>query len=1115
MTDATVNLIIRANARELARAMQQGKSEVRGFAGEATTQGRRAEQGLRQAGAGANYVETQVRAATAALVTFFSVQAAARGVTDLARRADAYANIAAKIRLATDSDQEYAAAEEELFAISQRTSTQLESTTQLYARANAALKEQGATQREILGLTETINQAFAVSGATAAEQAGAVVQLSQALGAGALRGEEFNSVNEAAPRLMKAIAQELGVTRGELRGLAEDGKITSEVLRRAFGGENAEAIAAEFAELPLTIERSFTQLDNAFTRYIGQADQVTGTSNAIALAIQALGSNLDTVAGIAGVAATILGTRLVVALVQATTAKVEAAIVSGRLAQAEALEAAAARAQALAQQEKLRAFAVANAAVIASVTANSSLAVAEGRATSVTNAARAAAAAKAIAVRALTGALSLMGGPLGIVIAGIALLATNMARASAEARGLKKDVEAALQASAAARGEEGLRRIREEAQTLRERRRELQEDVARRRSNLDALRGNPLASDAVSGVRSRRAYELSLQETELARVTAELGRNEAAQREVAAAQESGSRTTRQVAKDSAEFSRELAKQTETARLNTIELQQGVRARLIAEAITADGVKSEQDLSAARIQQIDALAKQKAAEEAAKQATRDTARADREAESAAKRRAAEIRKLTEAQREYREETERMQAASRGELFAADVELEQGVAAARREGAAAGLSESEVAARVAAMTQAASRAVQDTIDAGRAQLLRATGDVVGAATIEAQGKYQELIDYFTEEGNAAGAQVFQRLFDVDVATAQLDRIRQVYDATMGDLQRSIQQVQAEQQAGLISEWDAQQRIVELYREKSQVVGELLPQMEALAAAIGDPAAIENVRRIRAEYEQMQTQVSALQAGIGNTFVGAASDALESLATRTASLGEAVRGFLGSMAAGLARLSSQALAEAAWSRLISMFNKGQNADVGSGAQKLQTAAMAATAAGGVITLGANQLSNASKELAGAAAALMVANSIGAAGGFSGGGYTGDGGRFQVAGYVHRGEGVLNQDEIRALGGPGGFYALRHAIAAGAVPRLAGAPAVMRSVAPQYSFASGGFASGQLPAPQVGVDIYHLFDYDQLAQKLATRDPMRKMIVDVAVEEGSSIQAAWGAER
>ncbi len=128
-----------------------------------------------------------------------------------------------------------------------------------------------------------------------------------------------------------------------------------------------------------------------------------------------------------------------------------------------------------------------------------------------------------------------------------------------------------------------------------------------------------------------------------------------------------------------------------------------------------------------------------------------------------------------------------------------------------------------------------------------------------------------------------------------------------------------------------------------------------------------------------------------------------------------------------------------------------------------------------------------------------------------FDVGGYTGPGGRLEPAGIVHRGEGVLNQDEIRAIGGPGGFFALRDAIAAGSLPRFANARAPSALPSPRYSFAEGGFAAGLGDlTPQVNLKNYNLFDIEEIAQRVAATSTFSKATINSIADNPTAARAA-----
>lgn len=289
-----------ASARELAAAQQATASAGRATAvayteqgaaaARAATQQTQAQAGVREGLTGiANQLRTLQQLAGAAL----GGQILGGVLGDISRTADAYSNLAARIRLATGEGAAFDQAFEGVFDIAQRTNSQLESTGQLFTRLAAAGKAIGVTTTQALALTETVNQAIQVSGGSAESADAAIVQLIQGLQSGVLRGEEFNSVMEQAPRLAKALADGLGVTTGELRKQAEAGRLTSEVVISALQGQ-ADVVANEFERLPATVGRAVTNLTTSWTRYVGEVDQANGISTAAAGAINALAGNLDT-----------------------------------------------------------------------------------------------------------------------------------------------------------------------------------------------------------------------------------------------------------------------------------------------------------------------------------------------------------------------------------------------------------------------------------------------------------------------------------------------------------------------------------------------------------------------------------------------------------------------------------------------------------------------------------------------------------------------------------------------------------------------------------------------------------------------------------------------------
>lgn len=247
---------------------------------------------------GLESVSTQLSRIQQLYVGIQAVQGLGSGIADITRRADEYKNLAARVKLVSDTTGEAATAQAALFDIAQKQQVAVPELTQLYVRLAGSMRSMGRDQTESLQVTEAVTLGLRISGASAQESASAMLQLSQAFGSGTLRGEEFNAVNEASPRLMQALADGMGVAKESLRGLAEDGKITSQVMGDALIKALAQ-LKAEAATLPETVGGAFTRMSNALTRYIGEADKSSGASARLAGAVGAVADNLPKIANVA------------------------------------------------------------------------------------------------------------------------------------------------------------------------------------------------------------------------------------------------------------------------------------------------------------------------------------------------------------------------------------------------------------------------------------------------------------------------------------------------------------------------------------------------------------------------------------------------------------------------------------------------------------------------------------------------------------------------------------------------------------------------------------------------------------------------------------------------
>lgn len=201
----------------------------------------------------------------------FTVGALAAGVKAVANTADAYNAMNARLRLATGSQEEFNKAMQELQRIAYATGQPIEALVSLYGRISRPLREAGRTQEDILKVTEAVSNAFRVSGASAEEAENGVTQFGQALGAGALRGDEFNSVAEQAPRLMQALADGIGVPVSALKSLAAEGKLTADVVTEALIGQLPK-LTEELNAFGDSVGKEWTAIEDVISRGIGQAN---------------------------------------------------------------------------------------------------------------------------------------------------------------------------------------------------------------------------------------------------------------------------------------------------------------------------------------------------------------------------------------------------------------------------------------------------------------------------------------------------------------------------------------------------------------------------------------------------------------------------------------------------------------------------------------------------------------------------------------------------------------------------------------------------------------------------------------------------------------------------
>lgn len=265
---------------------------------------------------------------------------AAISVQQVAAYGNEWVTVNNKLANSVRANESLAEVTQRVFDISQNTMSSLAATATLYGRLERATRSAGTSTKDLITLTSTINKGLAVSGATTEEASSTMTQLSQALASGVLRGEEFNSISENGSRLAVALADSLGVTIGQLRAMAAQGKLTTEVVVNGLLKQSG-AIAKEFANTTVTMGQAFTIATNNITKFVGESSSVSTSIRVFNEGVISLSQNMDVVANAIAVAAVIFGGRFAGALALAMKARIDDMLAAKAQAKATAETAAA------------------------------------------------------------------------------------------------------------------------------------------------------------------------------------------------------------------------------------------------------------------------------------------------------------------------------------------------------------------------------------------------------------------------------------------------------------------------------------------------------------------------------------------------------------------------------------------------------------------------------------------------------------------------------------------------------------------------------------------------------------------------------------------------------
>lgn len=883
-------------------------------------------------------------------------------IGNLVKTSDEFKSLEARIKLVSRSNLEAKGTFNGLMTVAQETGTAFSATAELYTRVFRSLGD-SANSAEVLRFTKTVSQAMTVSGAGAQEAQAAIIQLSQGMAAGALRGEEFNSVSEQAPIILELLQKSLGKTRGELRKMAEEGQLTTQVIMTAVA-EGADSIQKQYEQMPLTIGKAVTQLSNAWLEFVGNTDKTLSASTLVSTAISGLANNLEGLASIAILVGTAYTARYLSAMYTGISVKSKAAIAEGAYM-------AAINASATASVRQAQATVVLMQAVNGET-------VSVGRATQAYGA-LAIAKARAAAVNVGAGLLTAIGGPIGLAITAIAGLsaayfylksqeeeaerqfAQTLTTLDSNIEKTKALVEARIKLGEMGGFSDRMEQLKVNTESLDEAKQKIEALIAERdkllNQNRTSVMGGLINADEIDSVNSQ-IDELQQKIDAMSTASSELANITQTQLAVAwdAAIEAGGTFAEELTEigdpqhpEAVKLLTEAIKASETEALamktEVEELTQKLKKDLSQASTTAierleamrtkfEGIAAQAGMSGNAVQGFinkinEAIGLQKQLEQ----------------KQAEKKGGDELEKLrTRARQSSMSELERNLDSARNnsnwtaeqkkeaEALYQTIDANQKKLRAQAEADRKAKAEANKAQRKAESD--AKKAAQDTRRTAEeatnklrelnSDYLRLTGQTAKADLLDVQSKYNQLLALFSKANNQDGINLVKQMLPLEEAKVQLSGIEAEINKVMQAQSAKEQQIQAQVQTGLITHFEGQQRLKDTYAQTVAEIEKQLPLLEKLAQMPG--AQGEQARQM---LEQMKLKIQELKATgneLENAFKQGLTQGIQSaligLAEGTMSLGDAVKQLALTVINSMAQIAAQQLAMQATSAISGFF-------------------------------------------------------------------------------------------------------------------------------------------------------------------------------------------------
>ncbi|WP_126458095.1 tape measure protein [Sulfuritortus calidifontis] len=867
-------------------------------------------------------------------------------LSGLAQLADQVQAVNARLKLSTDGLREFVAAQQLAYRVAAQTGAGYEAVATLYTRLAQGARGFGLTQEQVARTTEATALALKVSGASAAEASSVIRQFSQALGAGALRGDEFNSIMENGGRLAQALADGLGLPIGRLRELAEQGLLTTDIITRALESQR-QKLADEAARMPNTIGQSLSEVRDQFSRVVDEFNRATGATAGLASGFSALAQHMQTALGVAGVAAAGAMTAAIVRGAQAARTAI-----GEMLAKIAADRQAAISAQAVTAHEVAKAQAMlasANAAVAASSgmarlsVVQTQLVPAQQRLAAAQAAHNAAMAAGTGIARGLSAALGLVGGPLGLILTLLTAGATAWAiwgdRAKSSADKARDAIDAAREAAERLRKEERFGTgdaaiFRESIAALEQKERLLNESVAKA--------GSKAAAEELKRVRA----ELAARKDELAKIEARekalggptvlgaelLGKQfdqyiDQYRKKLDPLSAALKELREQAAKAGIALNSDKFKQAEALVRKSFEKSE-TRLPSLADAFDAELARLKDGLKTAESVIEESFKGRLLTENQYWQARAETQRRalDLEERGLSDKLAAQqdlIRRLSGVKpKDANQQAEIAERLREARDKAAELQAQLDALNGRR-----------VAVELAIQVDRA-RLDKELADI-KARLAQEFAQATGTETPEMRlaairREYDDLLARFGDD--PALRELVDKLVPVKAAQANLAALEAKWREAIERMRQAQDNANVLQQAGTLTSAQAQARIEAAAREAKGALEALLPDLEAAMQTLFPPDEVaRRMETMRAEITKTQPVADSLMTKVAGQMQDAFANAFGDIVTGTKTVADAFRSMAQSILQSLARIFAQRAAEGIFKAVLKSFGVRKNAQGG----------------------------------------------------------------------------------------------------------------------------------------------------------------------------------------